>query len=85
MGYAKKAPRLRLMQSSVGCLDMMRQLGRKHWTKEKSFCVSREESPKENPLGSPLTGKACGVQVYTIEDPLMRTMQYLDKLIDELA
>jgi hypothetical protein len=27
----------------------------------------------------------CGVRVETIEDPLMRELRYLDKLIDELA
>ena len=32
-----------------------------------------------------LTGKICGVQVETIEDPLMRDIRYLDKLVDELA
>jgi hypothetical protein len=29
-----------------------------------------------------ITGKVCGVQ---IEEPLMREIRYLDKLIDELA
>ena len=27
----------------------------------------------------------CGVRVEEIEDPLMRELRYLDKLIDELA
>jgi hypothetical protein len=27
----------------------------------------------------------CGVRVEDIEDPLMRNIRYLDKLIDELA
>ena len=27
----------------------------------------------------------CGVRVETIEEPLMREIRYLDKLIDELA
>ena len=32
-----------------------------------------------------ITGKVCGVQVEEIEDPLMREIRYLDKLVDELA
>ena len=31
------------------------------------------------------TGKICGVQVETIEDPLMKKIRQLDKLVDELA
>jgi hypothetical protein len=27
----------------------------------------------------------CGVQIESIEDPLMREIRYLDKLVDELA
>lgn len=53
--------------------------------KEKSFEDFIEESPRKNPLRSLITGKVCGVQVDTIEDPLMREIRYLDKLIDELA
>ena len=32
-----------------------------------------------------LKGKVRGVQVETIEDPLMRKVRWLDKLVDELA
>ena len=32
-----------------------------------------------------ITGKVCGVQVETIEDPLMKQIRQLDKLVDELA
>jgi hypothetical protein len=38
-----------------------------------------------NPARSEITGVVCGVRVETIEDPLMRELRYLDKLIDELA
>jgi hypothetical protein len=30
-------------------------------------------------------GVVCGVRVEEIEDPLMKNIRYLDKLIDELA
>ena len=43
------------------------------------------EAPRLNPARSLITGKVCGVQVEAIEEPLMRELRYLDKLIDELA
>ncbi|MFI8631005.1 DUF2200 domain-containing protein [Microbacterium sp. NPDC077663] len=38
-----------------------------------------------NPAVSEITGVVCGVRVEQIEDPLMRRIRYLDKLVDELA
>lgn len=38
-----------------------------------------------NPARSQITGTICGVRVETIEEPTMREIRYLDKLIDELA
>ena len=38
-----------------------------------------------NPGASHITGVICGVRVEDIEDPLMRRVRYLDKLVDELA
>ncbi len=38
-----------------------------------------------NPRASAITGVICGVRVEDIEDPLMRRIRYLDKLVDELA
>ena len=32
-----------------------------------------------------IKGKVCGVQVETIEDPMMQKVRWLDKLVDELA
>ena len=32
-----------------------------------------------------ITGVVCGVRVEEIEEPMMREIRYLDKLIDELA
>ncbi len=43
------------------------------------------KAPKMNPFRSLITGVVCGVRVETIEEPLMREIRYLDKLIDELA
>lgn len=38
-----------------------------------------------NPNASLITGVICGYRVEEIEDPLMRKVRYLDKLVDELA
>lgn len=38
-----------------------------------------------NPGSSLITGSVCGVKVQEVEDPLMRQIRYLDKLVDELA
>jgi len=38
-----------------------------------------------NPGASSITGTICGVRVDGIDDPLMRKIRYLDKLVDELA
>jgi hypothetical protein len=38
-----------------------------------------------NPNASLITGVVCGVRVEDVDDPLMRKIRYLDKLVDELA
>ena len=43
------------------------------------------EAPQMHPKRSLITGVVCGVRVEDIEDPLMKKVRYLDKLIDELA
>lgn len=43
------------------------------------------QAPKMNPARELITGVVCGVRVEAVEDPLMREIRYLDKLIDELA
>jgi hypothetical protein len=43
------------------------------------------EAPAMNPARTQITGTVCGVRVEEIEEPLMREIRYLDKLIDELA
>lgn len=42
-------------------------------------------SARLNPNTTLITGVVCGVRVEEIEDPLMRKIRYLDKLVDELA
>lgn len=43
------------------------------------------QAPRMNPSRSAIKGVICGVRVEDIEEPLMREIRYLDKLIDELA
>lgn len=43
------------------------------------------ESPQFNEKAVLITGVICGVRIEEIEDPLMKKIRYLDKLIDELA
>lgn len=43
------------------------------------------KAPHMNPLRSLITGVICGVRIEEIQDPLMREIRYLDKLVDELA
>jgi hypothetical protein len=43
------------------------------------------EAPALHPNASMITGVICGVRIADIEDPLMRNIRYLDKLVDELA
>ncbi len=42
-------------------------------------------APALNPNRTLITGTICGVRVEEIQDPLMREIRYLDKLVDELA
>lgn len=44
-----------------------------------------QNAPELNPDRTLIKGTVCGVRVEEIEDPLMREIRYLDKLIDELA
>ena len=43
------------------------------------------QAPGLNPSRAAITGTICGVRIEEIEEPLMREIRYLDKLIDELA
>ena len=43
------------------------------------------EAPAMNPARELITGSVCGVKVQEVQEPLMREIRYLDKLIDELA
>ena len=43
------------------------------------------QAPQMNPSRELIKGVVCGVRVEDIEEPIMREIRYLDKLVDELA
>jgi hypothetical protein len=43
------------------------------------------QAPCLNPARAAIKGVICGVRIEDIEEPIMREIRYLDKLIDELA
>ncbi|MBO1914275.1 DUF2200 domain-containing protein [Microvirga sp. 3-52] len=53
--------------------------------KEIEFESFFAEAPQLNPLRTLIKGVVCGVRVENVEEPTMREIRYLDKLIDELA
>ena len=53
--------------------------------KQTSFEDFFAKAPKMNPSRALITGVVCGVRVEDIEEPTMREIRYLDKLVDELA
>ena len=53
--------------------------------KENDLETFWAQAPAIHPNSSLIKGVVCGVRVEEIEDPLMRRIRYLDKLIDELA
>ncbi len=53
--------------------------------KQTSMEAFFAEAPHPNPARSLIKGVVCGIRVEEIEEPTMREIRYLDKLIDELA
>jgi len=53
--------------------------------KQTDFETFFADAPKINPSRTLIKGVVCGVRVEDIEEPTMREIRYLDKLIDELA
>ena len=43
------------------------------------------KAPRLNPARNQIKGVICGVRIEEIEEPTMREIRYLDKLVDELA
>ncbi len=53
--------------------------------KDVDYRTFFEEAPALNPAREKITGVVCGVRVEAVEEPLMRLIRQVDKLVDELA
>ncbi|MBW4438942.1 MAG: DUF2200 domain-containing protein [Pleurocapsa minor GSE-CHR-MK-17-07R] len=53
--------------------------------KQTDFETFFADAPHMNPSRALIKGVICGVRVEEIEEPTMREIRYLDKLVDELA
>lgn len=53
--------------------------------KEKTSFSDFFRVAKLHPNAGLITGSICGVKITEIEDPLMKKIRYMDKLVDELA
>lgn len=56
-----------------------------HLEAETGFEAFFDAAPAFNPASDRITGVICGVRVEEIDDPVIRKIRMLDKLIDELA
>ncbi|HYF51316.1 MAG TPA: DUF2200 domain-containing protein [Planctomycetota bacterium] len=52
---------------------------------ENDFETFFAQAPRFHPNSALIKGVVCGVRIEDIDDPLMKKVRYLDKLIDELA
>lgn len=53
--------------------------------RQNDFEIFFAQAPAMNPNAALIKGLVCGVRVEDVDDPLMRNIRYLDKLVDELA
>ena len=58
---------------------------KKQIDKQSDFAAFFAQAPAIHPNRSLIKGVVCGVHVDEIQDPLMRNIRCLDKLIDDLA
>ena len=88
--YVQKAERKNRTQQEVDSIICWltgydRQALQRQIDQQKDFKRFFAEAPALHPNCHLIKGVVCGVRVETIDDPLMRNIRYLDKLIDELA
>ena len=57
----------------------------KELEKKTDFETFFVNAPNMNPARTLIKGVICGIRVEDIEEPIMKEIRYLDKLIDELA
>ena len=54
-------------------------------TSDTTYGEFFDRAPQMNPALMKVKGRICGIRVEEIDDPKMRDMRVLDKLVDELA
>ncbi|WP_213958229.1 MULTISPECIES: DUF2200 domain-containing protein [unclassified Variovorax] len=88
--YVEKAKRKGRTQEEVDhviCwLTGYDRAGLKHQIQQKAdFESFFSQAPAMHPNSALIKGVVCGVRVEEVEDPLMKRIRQLDKLVDELA
>jgi hypothetical protein len=88
--YVEKAKRKRRTKEEVDrviCwLTGYDQAGLQHQIERKvDFETFFAQAPAMHPNSSLIKGVVCGIRVEEVEDPLMKKIRLLDKLVDELA
>ena len=88
--YVEKAKRKGRTQEEVdrtiSWLTGYDEAGLRHQIDQKvDFATFFSQAPAMNPNSSLIKGVVCGVRVEEVEDPLMKKIRQLDKLVDELA
>ena len=88
--YVQKAERKGRTKDEVDqvirWLTGYRQAGLEKQIRRKSdFETFFAQAPEMHPNSSLIKGVVCGIRVEDVEDPLMKQIRQLDKLVDELA
>lgn len=88
--YVEKAKRKGRTQEEVDraiCwLTGYDHAGLQHQIEQKvDFNTFFAQAPAMNPNSGLIQGVVCGVRVEEVEDPLMKKIRQLDKLVDEIA
>ena len=88
--YVAKAEKKGLKKSEVDAVICwltgysQQELG-EQLKKQTDFETFFKEAPKLNPSRTLIKGVICGIRVEDIQEPTMREIRYLDKLVDEIA
>lgn len=80
----KAARRKKWMKSFPGS-PVMTGMRSKHFPSRIWITLLFSEGAELNPRRELIKGVICGIRVEEIEEPLMKEIRYLDKLVDELA
>ena len=81
---AEKKGRTKSEVDAVICWLTQREL-EGQLKRQTDFETFFKKAPKLNPSRTLIKGVVCGVRVEDIQEPTMREIRYLDKLVDELA